>query len=671
MTRSRETPRAWQAALAALAFVALSGATLAAQGPKLPNQGPTAPRVPVKASSTPPTNTPRQYWQQRADYTIFARLNEDKGLVEGSGVLHYVNASPDTLRELWLHQHLNAFRPGSRWSARDSAQGVNSYQAVGEPDGGFERFTAAPRIGRSVLTPEYPLAPDSTVVRLALPRPLRPGDSLDLTLQWEARPSTLPRRQGRRGRHYDFAQWFPKVAVYDREGWKPNALVRQGELYGEFGTFDVTFLLPLDQVIAATGVPIDGDPGWERVKVPGSAAPRLAREAYGADRPPITFELPAGFRAVRFLARQVHHFGWSVSPEYRYEGASWVRPATRASQGRRGADTVSLHVLHERWQPGRTLADLRHALQWLESLFGPYLWPQLTVAERIEGSGTEFPMLIMDGEEDRSLVVHEAGHQFTYGMLANNEWQSAWMDEGFTTYSEYWAKGEARVPLALERAAHGWADPVTVTDTAFRRRMAAVEALTVAIEAPTSNQPAPPIGLRADLFASKDEYDAVVYDRAAGMYSALHDVMGDTVFRRFLREYTDRWRFRHVDRFAMQQAAEAVTGASLGWFFGQWIDSTGTIDYRLDSLSVTPRRRGRDSLWVVTVQLQRHGVYRHPVPVGVQTAAGWTVVRGNPALDRQTLRFELRARPVQLWLDPFGSVESLTTGQSRFSLPLR
>lgn len=655
----------------ALSWVALSAETLSAQDRSLPNQGPAAPGVPVRASSTPAARPAPPYWQQRADYTIFARLNETRGLVEASGTLHYVNASPDTLRELWLHQHLNAFRPGSRWSARDAAQGISSYQTLGEPDAGFERFTSPPRIGRTVLTPEYPLAPDSTVVRLALPRPLRPGDSLDLTLQWEARPSTLPRRQGRRGRHYDFAQWFPKVAVYDREGWKPNAFVRQGELYGEFGTFDVTFLLPLDQVIAATGVPIDGDPGWERVMLPGSDAPRLARQPYWGDRRPVTFELPAGFRAVRFLARHVHHFGWSVSPEYRYEGASWVRPSTRKGNAGSGPDTVSLHVLHERWQPGRTLADVRQALQWLESLFGPYRWPQLTVAERLEGSGTEFPMLIMNGEEDRSLVVHEAGHQFTYGMLANNEWQSAWMDEGFTTYSEYWAKGEARVPLARERAAHGWADPATVADTAIRRRMDAVEALTVAIEGPTTRRPAPPLGLRADLFASKDEYDEVVYDRAAGMYSALHDVMGDTAFRRFLREYTDRWRFRHVDRYAMQQAAERVTGASLGWFFGQWIDSSGTIDYRLDSLAVQPRRHGRDSIWVVTVQLQRHGVYRHPVPVGVRTAAGWTVVRGNPALDRQTLRIELRARPLQVWLDPFGSVESRTSSLSHLSLPLR
>jgi hypothetical protein len=110
------------------------------------------------------------------------------------------------------------------------------------------------------------------VVRLALPRPLAPGDSVRVEFAWEARPSTIPRRQARRGRSYDFAQWYPKVAVYDRGGWQPHALVPAGEFYGEFGDFDVTLVLADDQVVGATGVPVEGDPGWARVSRTG--APR-------------------------------------------------------------------------------------------------------------------------------------------------------------------------------------------------------------------------------------------------------------------------------------------------------------------------------------------------------------------------------------------------------------
>ena len=662
-------------ALALLGLLAAWAGNLLPAQPTLPNQHGTAPPVPRAPATTPPSADRGGYWQQRADYSVVAQLIESRGVVRASGQLRYVNASPDTLRELWLHQHLNAFRPGSRWSADDDAKGIVRFQHLEDPAYGYERFTARPRVGNRSVRPDYPLAPDSTVVRLALPRPLGPGDSLTVTLAWEARPSTVPRRQARKGRHYDFAQWFPKIAVYDRQGWKPNAFVAQGELYGEFGTFDVTFLLPQDQVIAATGVHVSGDPGWERVRLPGTPRPRLAREAYGA---PVGLNgpvrVPSGYRAVRFVARDVHHFGWSVSPDYRYEGSQWVRPRSDA----RGWDTVALHVLHERWEPGRTLRDVRHALQWLEGLFGSYAWPQLTVAERIEGSGTEFPMLVMDGEEDRSLVVHEVGHQFLYGMLANNEWQSAWLDEGFTTYQEMWARGEARVPLALERAERRWADTADVADAEDRRRLAlrlrTADDFTAAIEAPI-RLPAPsPMGWRSDLFASKDIYDATVYDRAAGFYSALHDLLGDGPFRRFLRSYVAQWSLRHVDRWAMQRAAEDVTGAPLGWFFEQWVHGTGTIDYVLTSPHVEPFGSGNAMApgtgeWQVTVELERRGLYRHPMPIGVRTPRGWTVVRGNPLDDRQAVRIRVPDRPLEVRLDPFGTVETRTAAASRFLLP--
>lgn len=650
------------AALAAIVLCS-TASLLTAQRAGLPNQEPGAPRVPNTPATTPPAGDTLGYWQQRADYTIVAQLDERRGVIRANGTLHYVNASPDTLRELWLHQHLNAFRPGSRWSADDEAKGKQRFQRLTDPAYAYERFTSPPRVNGRRVRAEYPLAPDSTVVRLRLPRPLLPNDSLDVALAWEARPSTVLRRQGRQGRHFDFAQWFPKVAVYDRQGWKPNAFVPQGELYGEFGTFDVTFVLPHDQVIAASGVPVSGDPGWDRVRVPGSEAPALARDAYGpvrTARPPAT---PKGYRAVRFVARDVHHFGWSVSPDYRYEGSRLVR----ARSGQRGWDTVALHVLHEKWEPGRTLADLRHAMSWLESLYGSYAWPQITVAERLEGSGTEFPMLVMNGEEDRSLVVHEAGHQFTYGILANNEWQSAWMDEGFTTYQELWARGEARVPLAIERAAKGWAVGADIPDPLQRGRVQAADAFTRSVEAPVRFSDPSPLGLRSDLFATKDDYDAVVYDRAAGFYSALHDVMGDEPFRRFLRRYYSRWAGKHVDRWAMQRAAEDVTNAPLGWFFGQWIDSVGTIDYVLEA-PVTEHFGSGDG-WQVTVQLQRRGVYRHPMPVGVRTATGWTVVRGEALPDRQAVRIVVRERPLEVRLDPFGSVESRTSVASHFPLP--
>src|SRR5262249_15946285 len=107
---------------------------------------------------------------------------------------------------------------------------------------------------------------------------------MTVDFDWNARPSTTPRRQGRRGRHFDFAQWYPRIAVYDKGGWEVQQLLPQGEFYGEFATYDVTLDLAEDQVMGATGVPVAGDPGWEKAAAPGTPKPVYKRDAYAPQR---------------------------------------------------------------------------------------------------------------------------------------------------------------------------------------------------------------------------------------------------------------------------------------------------------------------------------------------------------------------------------------------------
>lgn len=667
----------------------------------LPNKTASAPRVPVAAATTPPGNDTSGYWGQRADYTIIATLDERMQGVRATGTLKYVNRSPDALRELYIHQHLNAFRPGSQWSATDEREGRVRFQRLADPAYGYERFTAPPRINGAVVIPEYPLAPDSTVVRLPLSQALRAGDSLTVAFAWEARPSTTARRQGRRERSYDFAQWYPKVAVYDRGGWQPNALVPAGEFYGEFGTFDVTLVLPNDQVVGATGVPVSGDPGWARVAAPGSAPPRLAAGAYGS-LPPAPAVTPGnGFRAVRFFARDVHHFAWSASPGFRYEGATYVRPARQDGLRFRTWDTVSVHALYRadathdcnvafdsvaadaarfqtlvsgcvnasltQWQNGQALGYGRETLRWLEALYGDYGYPQLTMVKRIDGGGTEFPMMMQNGSASQGLTLHEGGHIYTYGMLADNEWQSGWMDEGLTSYQTALHDGNVRVIVAARLAARNDRDPANSTDTLLARQRRGLETTTARQDSAVRPGVAEPIGTRGDLFATFAVYNESVYNRAASMYGALHDVLGEELFQAFLRDYYARWAFRHVDRWAMQGSAERVSRRDLGWFFDQWVNGVGAIDYSMRA----PVVRREPGGYTTTVALSREGKLRHPMPVGVRTASGWTVARAEPTIDFQNVSITTAEPPTAVWLDPFGSVGSSTTRFYRLTLPAR
>src|SRR3989475_4449542 len=144
-------------------------------------------------------DTVAHYWQQQVAYVISAALDEPSGVLTGRVRTRYVNRSPDTLRDFYVHQYLNAFRPGSRWSAADSAEGRVRFQHLADPDYAFERITRATVMGQAIA-PDYPYAPDSTVAHVTLPRPLAPGDSMTVEIEWRGGRSPLAPRPGPAGR---------------------------------------------------------------------------------------------------------------------------------------------------------------------------------------------------------------------------------------------------------------------------------------------------------------------------------------------------------------------------------------------------------------------------------------------------------------------------------------
>src|SRR2546427_11495685 len=158
---------------------------------------------------------PGGYWQQRGADRITAALDESSGVLTGRARITYVNRSPDALHDFYVHQYLNAFRPHSRWAAVDSAEGRERFQHMKDPDYAFERITAATVMG-ATLAPDYPFAPDSTVAHWTLPRPLAPGDSMTVEIEWRGRAPPRARRPGGAGGRLAVAHGDPTVAVGDR-----------------------------------------------------------------------------------------------------------------------------------------------------------------------------------------------------------------------------------------------------------------------------------------------------------------------------------------------------------------------------------------------------------------------------------------------------------------------
>ena len=590
------------------------------------------------------------YWQQRVAYDITASLDEPSGVLTGSVRIRYVNQSPDTLRDFYVHQYLNAFRPGSRWAAVDSAEGRVRFQHMKDPDYAFERITSSTVMG-AALKPDYPDAPDSTIAHWRLPRPLAPGDSLVAEIDWQARPSTLPRRQGRRGRRFDFAQWYPKVVVYDQYGWEDHPLYPAGEFYGEFASYDVVLDLAADQVVGATGVPIEGDPGWEKAAVGagGQTVPRggidYQRSYYG--RSSNKCGGPAvGRKCVRFFADSVHHFAFSLNPDYRYEEGRYKDVVVRVLY--QPGDSAT-------WGKGIAVQRTEVALAWLDQLFGKFAWPQITNVHRIEGGGTEFPMMIMDGSASQGLIVHELGHNYTMGILANNEWREGWIDEGFTSFQTDWF----------------------FEATSGQSSYAANEADILEWDLDRWSQP---VSMISDRYRDFNTYNTMIYSKGQLFLDQLRYVVGDEAMLEILRTYYARWRLKHVDETAFRDVAEEISHMDLKWLFAQWLHGTPLIDYELKKVE---RTRLADGRWLTTAIIDRKGDGWMPVEIGDKDTI-YTRASGQPERDR--VEFVTTKKPGRLVLDPRirahdwnalnnhepkGLLRTRSTSNTRFDNPTR
>lgn len=554
-------------------------------------------------------------FQQGVAYRIEATLDEDTDVLSARGRLRYANRSAAQIDTLWFHLHLNAFRPNSAWARRDAEFGEDRFQSLGPDEHAFERLNSV-TVDGSAVTPVFPGSPDSTVVALPLPAALDPGDSTTVTIDWDARPSTHPRRQGRRGRHFDFAQWYPRIAVFDRGGWQVQPLLPQGEFYGEFASYDVTLDVAEDQVVGATGVPVEGDPGWARVKATDGTELRLRSDAYPATSPDALGFLPDGVepgrKRIRWRAEDVHHFAWTTSPDYVYES------------GEQG--DVAINVLYQpgdtAWDEGVAVRRTAAALAFFDTIFGPFAWPQLTNVHRIEGGGTEFPMMIMDGSASQGLIVHETAHQYVHGMLANNEWRQGWLDEGFASFLTSWYFEQEGVdPRRL------WGEPLEIIAMMDRDGLAQ------------------PIALPAAEFRDFQTYNRMTYTKASIVLRMLRWLMGDDDFRAALRDYFEDNRLSHVREQDVRTSMEAFHPQPLDWFFEQWIHTTDTLDYVVGEVT---RTQTADGGWATRVEVIREGEAWMPVDLRV----GAETQRLESRDRRQVVTIETIEQPAEVVLDP-------------------
>jgi len=559
------------------------------------------------------------YWQQQVDYTIKVNLDPRSHALAGTETITYTNNSPDTLDTFFMHLYANAFRDKASPLIRDFLQGT-LYFFVGLPKSmrGWIDVTKLTVNGEPVQ-----FTVEGTILSASFPAPLPPGGKATFEIAFNERIMPRMGRSGYTGEQYDMAQWYPKMVVYDANGWHPDQY-RMGEFYGEFGTFDVHITLPEKYVIAATGMPVSGDPGWK--KNPLRRGGRTGGGHSGGAKAETA--APEETKTVQFHAENVHDFAWSANPAFvvqdtlynNYHIMSFFRPFNRA------------------WADSMLAREIR-TMQWLEKVAGPYPYPQVSVVDCTAHGGMEYPMLAMNSSADEELAIHELAHMYFYAILANDERAEAWLDEGFVQYLVFWnaierfgplGKPERRpFPFSLFREEPMWdgiAKPViNLHRTDYAERIA-----TPAHE-------------------FKNGFSTMPYLGAPLFMRALRYTVGDENFQTIIHTYVERWKFKHVNEDAFRAVCEEVSGMDLRDLFKEGLHTTKDCDYRLARFKVKPEKEG----FGAEVRIERKGELIMPLTLAFRLTNGNTVTERLEGLSRTIdTTFAFAAKPVSAAINP-------------------
>jgi len=571
------------------------------------------------------------YWQQDVRYVMHVRLDVNHKRLEARSELTYVNHSPDTLREIDMHLYWNAFNRGTIADVANRKHGWAPFS--------HKRWTGI-IIEQAQLNDGRPISwriDDDTILRLFLPEPLLPGDTLQFSLEWKSKIHHHYDRSGWGGRQFDFAQWYPKFVVYDENGSHPDPFGEWGEFYGEYGTYDVTLDLPGNYIVAATGIVTEGDPGWSAVAVDTTRPWEEWLKEYEQKHKELEKDSTKR-RVVTFHAERVHDFDWLTSPDLVYEHGNW--------------DGIDIHVLFDKAVGARWTKKVVHrgarALQWLSTHFGRYPWPQMTITKALIGGGMEYPMLVMDGSESESLIVHEIGHNWFYGIFGNDELDEPWLDEGFTTFQTRWYL-ETRYPNREDLKAARWITKYEAENLPHNSRREDDLQRALAYMLSPRNEP---IARRSQDFVHSGSYRTNAYTKTSLMLESLKNYLGEERFTKGMKLYFQRWALKHVTEERFIKAMEDGSGQELDWFFDQWLHRKGWVDYSLDSWETKKFDGGN---YITTVEVTRKGRYFMPLPVVLYGPQGEQVSRPLfPFRYRKQviMSVETPFRPVRVALDP-------------------
>jgi len=487
------------------------------------------------------------YWQQHVDYTMDIDMDVTNYQYKGTQKLIYTNNSPDELTKVFYHLYFNAFQPGSQMDVRsltikDPDPRVGDRISKLKPDEiGYIKVNSLKQNGVAI---NYKTV--GTILEVTLNKPIKSGETVTFDMLFDAQVPIQIRRSGRNSSEnvvLSIAQWYPKMAEYDFEGWHTPPYIAR-EFHGVWGNFDITIHIDKNYTIGGTGYlqnPQEVGHGFEDKTKP--------------------LNLPKGNKLKwHFKAPNVHDFMWAADPEY-------IHDILTMKNG------IDLHFFYKKTLDEKFLKNWKdlqsktaELMNYYSTHVGPYPYKQYSVIQGGDG-GMEYAMAtLITGQRNFGslfgVTAHEMAHTWFQFLLATNESLHPWMDEGFTSY----ISNKSENDILNE----GKANPHSGSYNGYRTIVSRgyEESLTT----------------HADRYQTNWAYGTASYSKGNIFLSPLEYVIGAENVAKGIKKYFTDFSFKHPTPNDIKRSMEKVSGIHLDWYLNEWTQTTHAIDYGIKNI---------------------------------------------------------------------------------------
>ncbi|MDQ7949589.1 MAG: M1 family metallopeptidase [Pedobacter sp.] len=497
-----------------------------------------------------------QYWQQQLDYTINVALDPQNQTLKGNEIIDYKNNSTSTLDFIWFHIWPNAYKQEStalfQQLKNDASrkEKLNNF-TYGQIDG--LNFSSN---GKALVTEAHPNPQYIDIIKVKLEKPLKPGESVSIATDFIVKLPNYFSRSGFADGEYMVTQWYPKPAVFDKDGWHEFPYLDMGEFYSEYANYKVNITLPSSYIVGATGVLQNAD---ELAQYKSIGAKNTSNRG---DKPALYVpKNPNGKKTLSYVMNNVPDFAWFADQNF------VIQYDTIKLASGRSVDAFTYYHNKKKSLWVNSIDYVKDAVKHYSNWIGEYEYP---VVQAIEGpknnasGGMEYPTITLITSPDAkpetldAVITHEVGHNWFMSMLGSNERIHAWQDEGMNSYFQFRYEAEKYKSNSI----FGDAIPAKVKELpldqfqgALYNALAQGIPMEMAIEQPS------------DQFKNSDDYSTASYLKAALWMYSLEAAIGRDQVDAGFKAYFQKWKNKHPSPTDMKESFEKATGKGLTKFF--------------------------------------------------------------------------------------------------------